>query len=192
MVGLRRLRMASNLKAFVSAARGLSRNPLGIIALFIVLVYAIAGLVTANLTPQETGITRVLVWFLVLFPVLVLAAFTYLVARHHQKVYAPSDFDDEANFMRLFEEGLGRSKRFSELKELTNKIKQEIESHPLLVFARLRVAAQHLLKSVYLAKGGIDPEAYVKKNCETQEEIAEHQEALDILKDRIGWVELRG
>jgi len=157
--------MASNLKAFVSGARALWRSPLGIIALFQVLIYGIAGFVTANLAPEEAGIIRPLVWFLAVFPVIVLLAFTYLVARHHQKLYAPSDFGDEANFMRLFEEGLGRSKRFSELKELTNKIKQEIESHPLFVFARLPVAAQHLLKSVCLAGDGVDLEAYVKKTA---------------------------
>jgi hypothetical protein len=37
----------NQLKTFGSIARGLARNPLGIIALFIVMVYGFAALVTA-------------------------------------------------------------------------------------------------------------------------------------------------
>ena len=43
----------------------------------------------------------VIVWFLVLFPVLVLAVFTWLVVQHHEKLYAPADFRDDENFMRV-------------------------------------------------------------------------------------------
>ena len=86
---------------FANSAKELSRNPLGIIALFIVLVYGIAalflGLSSEHLQPNE----RVpLVYFLVLFPLIVLIAFCWLVAKHHMKLYAPSDFQDEENFFR--------------------------------------------------------------------------------------------
>ena len=39
--------------------------------------------------------------FLVLFPSLVLLLFVYLVIHHSEKLYGPSDFRDEANFMKL-------------------------------------------------------------------------------------------
>lgn len=39
----------TEIKSFGQTAKGLARNPLGIIALFIVLVYGVAGLVTAFL-----------------------------------------------------------------------------------------------------------------------------------------------
>jgi hypothetical protein len=77
---------------FGETARGLAHNPLGIIALFIVLVYGFASLVVgigANLDPAST---IVLVWFMVLFPVLVLGVFAWLVSRHHWKLYSPRDY----------------------------------------------------------------------------------------------------
>ena len=79
----------------------LARNPLGIIALFIVLIYGLATSTTiyaGNLTPSER---LPLTWFLVLFPVLVLLFFIHLVIHHSDKLYGPSDFRDEANYMKL-------------------------------------------------------------------------------------------
>ena len=79
----------------------LARNPLGIIALFIVLIYGLATattIYTGNLTPSER---LPLTWFLVLFPVLVLLLFVHLVIHHSDKLYGPSDFRDEANYMQL-------------------------------------------------------------------------------------------
>ena len=48
--------MENQMRAFADTAQSLARNPLGIIALFIVLVYGFAALVTAfagTLTPAE-------------------------------------------------------------------------------------------------------------------------------------------
>jgi CheY-like chemotaxis protein len=89
------------MKNFGETAKGLARNPLGIIALFIVLVYGFASLVTAfagSFTPAE----RIpLVYFLIGFPVIVLIAFTWLVSRHSGKLFAPSDFKNEDNYVRM-------------------------------------------------------------------------------------------
>jgi CheY-like chemotaxis protein len=87
-------------KGFGDIAQKLARNPLGIIALFIVLVYGFAALVTA-FGGGLSGAERLpLVYFLVGFPVLVLAVFTWLVSRHSTKLFAPSDFRDEDNYIR--------------------------------------------------------------------------------------------
>jgi len=92
---------ASGVKGFGDTARVLARNALGIIALFIVLVYGFACLVTAfssSFTPvQKTP----LVYFLVIFPVLVLGVFSWLVSCHSGKLFAPSDFRDEENYVRM-------------------------------------------------------------------------------------------
>lgn len=98
------------LKEFGHIALKLSRSPLGIIALAFVLVYGIAALLagTGSFDPDER---RIFIWFLVLFPVLIFAGFCWLVTRHHKKLYAPSDFADEANFLRLTE---GRIEKSSE------------------------------------------------------------------------------
>jgi len=62
--------MSGDLKTFGDTAKGLAKNPLGIIALFIVLVYGFAALVTAFSASLSESERLPLIWFLVLFPVL--------------------------------------------------------------------------------------------------------------------------
>ena len=91
----------SDQSSFGDSAQKLARNPLGILALFLLLVYGVAGLVfgvaARTLTSQER---QPLIWFLVVFPVLVLLLFAWLVTRHHTKLYAPTDFADNEGFFR--------------------------------------------------------------------------------------------
>ena len=42
-----------------------------------------------------------LIYFLVIFPVLVLGVFTWLVSRHSGKLFAPADFKDESNYVKM-------------------------------------------------------------------------------------------
>lgn len=77
------------------------KNPLGLIGTFLVLVEAIAGLVVANSSLKDVQNT-ILVLFIVFFPCLVLIAFYCLVTRHHEKLYSPSDYKDEQNFVHTY------------------------------------------------------------------------------------------
>lgn len=93
--------MDDKIDGFGKIATGLARNPLGIIALFIVLVYGFACLVL-GLAGSWTAMERVpLIGFLVLFPVIVLGAFTWLVANHSGRLFAPSDFRNEDNYVKM-------------------------------------------------------------------------------------------
>lgn len=108
---------------FGKTASGLSKNPLGIIALFIVLIYGVAALVlgfTGN--SLESNQQWPLIWFLVLFPVIVLSVFTWLVSRHPTKLYSPSDFQEEAHFLQAIgAEIVGRGVE----KEIDNRFKEK-------------------------------------------------------------------
>jgi CheY-like chemotaxis protein len=93
--------MSDPVKNFGDTANSLARNPLGIIALFIVLVYGFASLVTAfagTFTPSQK---LPLIYFLVVFPVLVLGVFAWLVSCHSGKLFAPSDFKNEDNYVKM-------------------------------------------------------------------------------------------
>lgn len=80
-------------------ATKLSKNPLGIIALFILLIYGLATILFGYVGNVLTEDQRwCFVVFLVVFPIVVLAAFVYLVTKHHPKLYAPGEFKDERNF----------------------------------------------------------------------------------------------
>lgn len=81
-----------------SIAPQLARSPLGIFALFILLVYAVAGIVCATWKPP---VPEPLVWFIVCFPVLVFLVFTWLVVDHHLKLYGPGDFVDQRDWLAV-------------------------------------------------------------------------------------------
>lgn len=88
-----------NPKEFADSAKGFTKSPLGIIALFIILVYGFASLVVGLGQNLNEHIVP-LVYFMVFFPVIVFLGFLWLVAKHHKKLYGPSDFKDEENFLK--------------------------------------------------------------------------------------------
>src|SRR5882762_4132354 len=95
-------KMTNPLTAFGESAQTLARNPLGIIALFIVLVYGIAALLFGfSAGKLNANDQRMIIGFLVGFPILVLIAFYRLVTNHHTKLYAPYDFPEKDGFFRL-------------------------------------------------------------------------------------------
>ena len=77
------------------------KNPIGVIGIFLVLTEAIASLVIVNSKLTDIQNT-ILVLFVVLFPCAILLAFYLLVTRHHSKLYSPSDYRDEQNFVNTY------------------------------------------------------------------------------------------
>jgi hypothetical protein len=85
--------MAGGDANFMKTASQLARNPLGVVALFIVLVYAIAGFTLGVAAGSLTTPERLpLVLFLVLFPFAILVGFYRLVTRYPGHLYAPQDY----------------------------------------------------------------------------------------------------
>ena len=119
----RSLNATNSVRAFGDTAKSLAKTPLGITALFIVLIYGVAALVLglsgANLTAEQR---LPLVWFLVTFPVLVLIVFAWLVAKHHTKLYGPSDFRDQKLFLDLQLQLESTQRRVDVLSELTPEV----------------------------------------------------------------------
>jgi hypothetical protein len=113
----------SELSTFTGAAKGLARNPLGIIALFIVLIYGFASMtlgINAKLEPAERA---PLVWFLVAFPFAVLWLFGWLVSRHHENLYAPGDYRSDESFHKRKE---ASERRVAELTTEQENLKARI------------------------------------------------------------------
>jgi len=88
-------------KEFEQTAVKLSQGPLGIIALFIVLIHGFASLVLGFSQNLGEGNRSILVWFLVLFPAFVFTVFAWLVSTRHQKLYPPTAFRNEDLFRDL-------------------------------------------------------------------------------------------
>jgi CheY-like chemotaxis protein len=93
--------MNDQTKSFGESAKSLARNPLGIIALFIVMVYGFASLVTVFAGQFTAGERLPLIYFLICFPILVLCVFAWLVSKHSGKLFAPSDFRNEDNYVKM-------------------------------------------------------------------------------------------
>jgi hypothetical protein len=110
---------------FMEKTKGLTKNPIGIIALFISLIYGFACLVLStslsNLQGQEERLP--LIWFIILFPVVILIGFIYLVVCHYEKLYAPSDWKNEENFINVF---MGNKEVPSDLEKVNDKLKSLI------------------------------------------------------------------
>ena len=82
-------------------ARILARNPLGVIALFFVLVYGLAALVTAFASPFAHHERAPLICFLVLFPFVALGVFAWLVSAHSEKLFVPEDSRNDENYLTM-------------------------------------------------------------------------------------------
>ncbi|MEP1445568.1 MAG: hypothetical protein ABJK37_05570 [Paraglaciecola sp.] len=74
-------------------------NPLTIIAIFAGLA-EISGTVVLPLLEPESQ--RIYIWFLMLFPCLLILLFFLTLNFNYKVLYAPSDFKDEDNFLELF------------------------------------------------------------------------------------------
>ena len=81
-------------------AVGFARNPLGIIALFVSLIYGMSALLFGTSIEQLQGFERtVIVLFIVIFPLVVLIVFSWMVAKHHTKLYGPRDYQNDQGFL---------------------------------------------------------------------------------------------
>jgi hypothetical protein len=112
--------MNTDLPSFSKSAKDLSRNPLGIIALFIVLVYGFACLLFGFSAGDLVSVERQpIIWFVVLFPIAVLALFGWLVSCHHDKLYSPKDYRDDNSFLKtLKQKAIDTSKSSKDVTDL--------------------------------------------------------------------------
>lgn len=113
---------------FMEKTKGLTKNPIGIIALFISLIYGFACLVlsTSLSNLQGQGERLPLIWFIILFPVVILIGFIYLVVCHYEKLYAPSDWKNEENFVNVY---MGNKEVPSDLEKVNDKLKSLISDN---------------------------------------------------------------
>ena len=106
------------MQSFGKIAIILSRSPLGILALFIVLVWGLASLLIISgggFTPTER---LPFVYFLVFFPILLLGVFVWLVSKHGGKLVDPGQFEDKIFFGEM------SKRRDSTTSDITSNIQE--------------------------------------------------------------------
>ena len=124
------------------------RNPLGVIALFVTICYLIAGLVFSIGLDKLNGAEERLpfIWFIIIFPVVIFVVFVLLVCYHHEKLYGPTDFKNEDNFVKL----TNAERKAKYLSEATENSKYEeqmpinIEDSEEVIKERLEIAKDEI------------------------------------------------
>ena len=114
--------------SFGNAAYKLSRNPLGIFALFLVFIYFIACGTFAIIKNLPIFLIWCYILFIILFPIFLSIMFCHLVIKHHTKLYAPEDFPRPEDFVSCAfgdnKTGLTRDQANEKLSETPEKKKE--------------------------------------------------------------------
>lgn len=77
---------------------GFVKNPLTVIAIFAGIA-EVSGTVVLPFVEKENQI--IFIWFLMIFPIMLVIAFFLTLNFNHRVLYAPSDYKDEDNFLKL-------------------------------------------------------------------------------------------
>ena len=95
------------------------RNPLGLLALFVTAMYAVTAVVFKEGLYLLCGVweRRPIIWFLILFPVVILGIFVFLVVKHHEKLYGPRDYRSDDAFQRIT---MSKRKKREEIRTLAD------------------------------------------------------------------------
>ncbi len=167
--------MNSPIDSFGKTAQRLATNPLGIIALFIVLVYGIAGIVFgASAEYLAVNQKEIIVWFLVLFPILVLVVFAWFVTKHHTKLYAPKDFQDATTFLRTLsatEQKFRIDKEVDEIVSDTKIIEEKVSQLPERISLNQQERSE-IKKRVYLVEELVLRDLEIEYSVSIQRQIA--------------------
>lgn len=109
--------------------KGIAKNPLGIIAIFISLIYGFSCIVLgSNINNLHYPYERLpLIWFIIVFPLTILATFIYLVIYHHEKLYSPRDYRTDDAFIKAIDKKKLEERILSEVKELQTAPTKSVE-----------------------------------------------------------------
>lgn len=154
---------------FLKGSKGLTRNPLGIIALFVSLIYGFACLVlSTSISNLKTSDERLpLIWFIILFPLVILGAFIFLVVKHHEKLYAPGDFRGDDSFIQTIDRGQLRVKQLKEVKILESAPVAEIDTTTELENKNINIETSEVENKTEVTQS--------KDDTDTQQEYSENQ-----------------
>jgi tetratricopeptide (TPR) repeat protein len=110
----------------LSAGAAVVRNPLSVIALFVLLVEAIATVTLIQVRDQRE-VALPLVWFVVLFPTMIALLFFSTLWWRHQFLYAPTEYRSDESFLTAMHR-LQRVEARQEAAELNPRTTDEQES----------------------------------------------------------------
>lgn len=114
--------------------------------------------------------------------------FVYLVANHHEKLYAPSDFASDDSFLQVLDQKIRSSEAFRDLDARTDEIQAQIDAQPLYRYTKLSEAGKQLSLNVY-SKEETDLSSFFERRSLDRDEV---ESQLRILTHEYGWIEASG
>lgn len=108
---------------------GTIRNPLTIIAIFAAIAEISGTMVLPFISDGNQG---TYIWFLMIFPLLLVVLFFITLNFNHKVLYAPSDFKNEDNFFKSFQ-AASPAERAEKLREEVREIESEPVAEPAQV-----------------------------------------------------------
>lgn len=162
--------------SLVENAVKLAKSPLGIIALFVLLVEAIAAMVVGTSSNLSESNQTILVIFITVFPVLIAGMFWHLLVHHNVKLYSPSEFPNHSDFLAA-----NKVDPTHLLEEFKKDVIAEIERSPSDATPRLtrgdvELQASEYVKAVeFLEKHKLSEEEIQALVALSEEELAKDQ-----------------
>ena len=101
---------------------GTIKNPLTIIAIFAAIAEISGTIVLPFIAESNQG---TYVWFLMIFPLLLVVLFFLTLNFNHRVLYAPSDYKDEKNFLKSFQPA-SPTEREEKLRTQVREIEAEV------------------------------------------------------------------
>lgn len=111
----------------LSAAAAVVRNPLSVIALFVLLVETIATVTLVQVSDRDV-IAIPLAWFVVLFPLLIASLFFVTLWRKHECLYSPMEYRSDEAFLSAMDDRLERVEVRQEAADLNPQTTDEEQS----------------------------------------------------------------
>lgn len=174
------------------SANSLTRTPLGIIGLFVLLVESIAALLLGFNSAIPAPLQYGLGGFIILFPVLMLFVFRDLIINHNHKLYSPSEFQDGTQFLtanRIDPVRLGEVQE-QELRTIIDQLKQDDSKNPV---EELQNTISEFQTATFIAEKKLSPsqidalrKAKGKSAEEALKEIPDLREAVEKAVEQAG------
>ena len=108
---------------------GTIKNPLTIIAIFAAIAEISGTIVLPFIAESNQG---TYVWFLMIFPLLLVVLFFLTLNFNHRVLYAPSDYKDEKNFLKSFQPA-SPTEREEKLRTQVREIEAEVPREAISV-----------------------------------------------------------
>lgn len=103
---------------------GTIKNPLTIIAIFAGIT-EISGTAILPFLSEKNQDIYIYIWFLIIFPLILITLFFITLNFNHKVLYAPSDFQDDENFFKTFQPA-SNNEIIKKIKEQSKDIENEL------------------------------------------------------------------